>query len=116
MRKTLTALLLIAVATPAAASECGEATWTNTTDQAVDVAVQVREGYTETTVEPGETINYWDSAPGAHWAIWTLDGTVLASGAQCGEDITVVNVEAPDVEQTVPIVEPAGTPVGVYAF
>lgn len=93
MRRTLSAAIFLAlIAAPAGAAECGPATYTNETGTDQAVGVQLGEGYVETVVAAGDTIEYWESAPGRSWAVWDLaSGDVVASGVQCGEPVVVEN-------------------------
>lgn len=96
----MTALIAFAIA----AATCGPATYTNTAPEPMPVVTQLGEGYVEQTLAPGETLTYWEAAPGRGWAVWNAEtGEVLASGVQCGEP---VNVEDPVVDADVPAVDP----------
>lgn len=93
MRRTLSAAIFAAlIAAPAGAAECGPATYTNETGADQAVAVQLGEGYEEIVVAAGDTIEYWEAAPGRSWAVWDLaSGAVIAQGVQCGEPVVIEN-------------------------
>lgn len=90
MKRTIITLAIMALTVPALADECGPATFTNDTGATLEVGVQLGEGYVETSVPAGDTITYWEAAPGRGWAVWDLaSGDVLASGVQCGEPVVI---------------------------